>query len=376
MADHLTPKNLVLLDWNHSNTFVFMNTKNKKYLVIKGCAGLGNRFLTIRDAIIYAKKTNRTIFVDWDDGWHLDKGINSFTEYFEITNVEHITDNKPILDSLRNGASRYPASLTEEDLTHDIYDNFNFTYHKKINPYLFSYCHFLNKTAWAYLFYIGYWYRTKKSVKSTFKRLFTNINPNNKIIYGRFLDRTPREEDIICYADFGSYENTKGMFDNIILKDKLLIPIKEFAEKNNLSSRVAVHVRATDRQPPKSVEKLMEKLQEDFISKGLGIFLSTDNPEIEELFKKRFGDHVVCYPKVMPKMGTDNVGKADFGGIHHWARQQDNNTKQALYEATISDMWLLSMCQYLLWQGGSSYSMMSAELMENKTNIIDWTTIV
>jgi len=40
----------------------------EKYLVLKGCAGLGNRLITLLKAIQYCKKTGRRLYVDWADG--------------------------------------------------------------------------------------------------------------------------------------------------------------------------------------------------------------------------------------------------------------------------------------------------------------------
>ena len=53
-----------------------------RFLIIKGCAGIGNRLLTIKDGILYAAKNNLTIYVDWSDGWHLNEGHNSFYEFY------------------------------------------------------------------------------------------------------------------------------------------------------------------------------------------------------------------------------------------------------------------------------------------------------
>lgn len=39
-----------------------------KYIVLKACAGLGNRLVTLSNAIDYSLKNNRTLYVDWSDG--------------------------------------------------------------------------------------------------------------------------------------------------------------------------------------------------------------------------------------------------------------------------------------------------------------------
>ena len=345
-----------------------------KYLILKGCAGLGNRFLAIKDAIDYAKKTDRILYVDWSDGWFLDKGINTFYQYFDLCHVKHITNIEPIINAFENGASTYPANLSRKDLEEDIYSNYFFK-NNTINPYLYSYCHFINKTAWSYLFYGGYWYRTVKSVKNPLKKIVTPFDPRNKMIYGAFLSRTERNEDIVCFADFGTFENRNNMFSHIKMKEFMFQHITKFASDYNLSERIAIHIRATDKKPSKSISNLLEIIEQTYLPQAKGIFLSTDNPAIEGIFHQRFPDKVICFPKEMPNIGTDNVGSPNFGGIHHWIRNKSVEKKKALFEATLADMWLLSMCKYLLWQGNSSFSMMSAELMNKKSNIIDWTSL-
>lgn len=61
-----------------------MSENKTKYLVLKGCAGLGNRFITLMKAINYAKVSGRTLYVDWSDGMFGALGKNAFSEYFDI----------------------------------------------------------------------------------------------------------------------------------------------------------------------------------------------------------------------------------------------------------------------------------------------------
>ena len=54
------------------------NRNMDKYLVLKGCAGIGNRFITLMKAIQYAKLSRRIIYVDWGDGMFDNVGNNIF----------------------------------------------------------------------------------------------------------------------------------------------------------------------------------------------------------------------------------------------------------------------------------------------------------
>jgi len=60
---------------------------DSKYLLVKGCAGLGNRIFTLLCAIEYAKKTNRKLIIDWGDGGYFHSNYNFFSDYFELDSV-------------------------------------------------------------------------------------------------------------------------------------------------------------------------------------------------------------------------------------------------------------------------------------------------
>ena len=57
-----------------------MPNLNKKYLIVKGSsgAGLGDKIRGLVVAILYAKLTNRIIYVDWNDSSY-GKGIINYS---------------------------------------------------------------------------------------------------------------------------------------------------------------------------------------------------------------------------------------------------------------------------------------------------------
>ena len=56
----------------------------QKYLLVKGCAGLGNRIFSVLDALNYCIKNNRRIVVDWSDGQFGKKGEDVFKDFFHV----------------------------------------------------------------------------------------------------------------------------------------------------------------------------------------------------------------------------------------------------------------------------------------------------
>ena len=55
---------------------------DKKYLLVKGTAGLGNRLLFLLSALLYARLTERLLVVDWCDQTYSDDGTNAFPLLF------------------------------------------------------------------------------------------------------------------------------------------------------------------------------------------------------------------------------------------------------------------------------------------------------
>lgn len=330
-----------------------------RFLIIKGCAGIGNRLLTIKDGILYAAKNNFTIYVDWSDGWHLNEGHNSFYEYFELKDVNHVITTTPIIELYKSGVDTYPQSMSEKDINEGIYKNFKFKISKP-NPYLTYIQNFLNKTLYQYLTIDSYWYRIKTSF----------FKPKDKFIFGNRLCHTDRKESIIFFADFGCFENLDYVFKHIKIKDFLLNKFIDFSINHNLNQAVGVHIRYTDKKPNTNIQKVISELEKLLKTDIEIIFLSTDNPKIEELFTAKFDNKIITYPKSLPELSD-----IKDGGIHHWVRDKKINEKRNLFEATLADMWLLSMCKKLYWQGNSSFSLISTLLKKDKENIYDWTKL-
>lgn len=70
----------------------------EKYLIVKGCAGLGNRLVTVMAAIRYCQISKRTLIVDWADGQFDVKGENAFNKCFNISDAVKYE----LLESIKN----------------------------------------------------------------------------------------------------------------------------------------------------------------------------------------------------------------------------------------------------------------------------------
>ena len=70
-------------------------------------------------------------------------------------------------------------------------------------------------------------------------------------------------------------------------------------------------------------------------------------------------------PKLMPDVKS--------GGMHLWAKYNDQlHEAGRILEESVMDMWLLSKCEYLLYQGNSTFSLISKTLHSNKNKVVDW----
>jgi hypothetical protein len=102
--------------------------ESSKYLVVKGVAGLGNRIITLQRAINYAKRTKRTLYVEWSDGMFGNTGDNVFYKYFDLRNVDFIENDADIEECLNDGDANertiYPNAFTLKEIRESLYSNY------------------------------------------------------------------------------------------------------------------------------------------------------------------------------------------------------------------------------------------------------------
>lgn len=340
----------------------------KKFLLLKGCAGLGNRFITLQKAILYAQKNNRILYVDWSDGMFAPEGENAFYKYFTLSNVKSIDSIEPIVDSISNGASIYPKSLTLEEVCGSIYKNFwhvgswlswHFPIYRVAATTIF-------KGKIASVFGLQSWQRKYDVDYSWQKNIKYVFSEENIQLGAQLKDHINR--DVVVFVDFRPLVDIKNIFNYVHLKDQYYNKFMNFALEHDLINKgIGVHIRATDKKPQKEIDKLATLIGKLISEESdLKIFLSTDSISVTNDFMHRYRDNIVTYPKFLP----DNLeGK----GIHHWAlNNQDKEVTSQMFEDSLADMWILSMCKYLLWQGNSSFSLMSKLLKNDKKRTINW----
>lgn len=336
-----------------TNIKVFESRKSmrKKYLIVKGCAGLGNRIYTLSNALNYANKTGRILLVDWSDGQFAPVEQNAFDLFFEIKNY-------PIIHSLNEiekieGLSVFPTEW-KKHLNSAIYDHYESAdinlLRKMPSRLMWTFPRLSMKT--------GYWRKLGNKVKSDFANF---IDPKN-FIKGEYYSKNIKQ-DVVVFVDFSPkyYENIVRC--NIQLKESTSNKINDFANAKNLQTDcIGIHIRYTDKKPDASFEKLYERI-EKIGMEGKKIFLSTDNREIEKMMKEKY-HHIITFPKFLPDEQKE--------GLHQWALyNKDESAKVTMFEESIIDMWLLSKCEYLIFQENSSFSQIS-RILKNDTKSFGW----
>jgi hypothetical protein len=311
-----------------------------KYLIVKGCDGLGNRLYTLCNAIEYCKKNNRIILVDWGDGIYDEKNRNPFYDFFNLIGVNYI-DN---FSELSNWMSVYPNNYCfklDKPIT-DIYSrNICSKIFSKISPrYLPK--GILKKLHGHWKINERYGSQTTKSDLIAFKSLFYK----DEIPLGGDYSSNIKQ-DIIIFGDSIPIFDSKVLIKNIQLKSWVKNEIEREKYKLNLSKRtIGVHIRNTDKKSDKHFSSIIPFLKnklKDFDN----IFLATDSEIVEKTFLSEFPNLIFTDKKYLSDLN---------GGLHLSNEILD---KRKLLQVSIIDMWLLSSCGLLLYQGNSSFSRIS-----------------
>lgn len=324
---------------------------SKKYLIVKGCAGLGNRIYTLSNAINYAQKTGRILLIDWSDGQFAPLNQNAFNLFFEIKNHPYLQSINEIEQIEK--VSVYPIEW-KKHLKSAVYANYEVAgikFLRKIPSRLIKRFPRLSMKT-------GYWRQLGNKSKSD----IANFLDSKNFIKGEYYSKKIKQ-DVVVFVDFSPTYFEDIIRNQINLKETISKKIQDFANANSLQSDcIGIHIRYTDKKPDASFDRLYESI-ESIGAKGKRIFLSTDNKEIEKMMKEKYND-IITYPKFLPEEQKE--------GLHQWALyNKDENAKLVMFEESIVDMWLLSKCEYLIFQENSSFSQVS-RILKNDSKSFGW----
>lgn len=337
-------------------------SKKEKILLLKGCAGLGNRLITLTSAIAYCKKFDRRLIIDWNDGLYFEKGYNFFSDYFVLNNINyeapHSTELKSTFKS--KNYSVYP-DLFDNRIEDHLYDHFI----QIMNPLLVKFYFkfpgiFGAKFGGLWTNNLAHKDNPALSIASFLKE---KRNPNAFPLGGNLTKEY--NQDILIFADYRPRFDIELFRRTFHIKSEIEEKIYSKIDKTSVVNSIGVHVRATDMQPTVSIEDLIDHIKSIFPNKN--VFLATDNPHVETQFREA-GIKMISIAKDF---------SADEGrGIHqvHSDRQNFSASHESFLNS-IADMFLLSRTDYLLYQGNSSFSILAEAMRQNKANSQDWLKI-
>lgn len=341
-----------------------------RYLILKGCAGLGNRFITLMKALQYAKLSGRKLCVDWCDGMFAPVGENTFDKYFDL-NFNNKASLYEIKKAFNEGATTYPQYITAQDFDSPIYpESKSEASFRVYTPALARITLYKVALSLIPLHKLGYvlglqsFQRPQKMESMNWWKMVRTMNDGDNLPLGSNLWLWLKA-DIVLFADFRPYISMRNFNKTITLKDSIQKKVNNKAKELNLDNAIGVHIRYTDKKPKSQLAALIRTLHVKLQDNNMQVFLCTDNKDVEEEFACIFKERVIKTEKYIPKVEGE--------GIHIWASLQDDDSlKIRMFEDCVMDMWLLSKCKLLYWQGNSSFSLISKLLLNDNSRCMNW----
>ena len=297
-----------------------MNSK-KKYLIVKGSGGggLGDRIRSVLTGIVYAKLTNRTIYIDWSDGKLIPQRRNVFYEIFHLKNISYVSDcpvSDDVLPSIWRG--KLDASL------HDQYQEsalVNWDRQAAIELFSFDQRH------------LDY--------------------PQQILVMWEF-------DQLDSFSDYYAPESGNTLMryiaaEHLAVNEVISDEVQRYKQKTFLAQEkiIAVHIRATNefRQQKSTVELDHYILQIVRCMRPLKgqvkIFLATDNSEIERQLQAEFPDQLYTRDKWF-------AGPGDKIHFNEQCPDADKSLRDAIIE-----ICLLAESDFLIYQHNSSFGMIA-----------------
>lgn len=321
--------------------------KASKVIYVKGLAGLGNRLFTINAAVDLAQRTGHSLHIDWTDGQFLSPGEDAF-EHVIALNLDGIK-----LTSGNNLGMKCDSPFLKQGSAYEIA--------APVTPA--ERVHLGRWTAklpkhWSR------WHACWKLKESSTPDFFAPWSQDH-LEYGNQVE-PQRFGQVVPFIDYFPPSNRMCIKERFRLKPWMENEVASFVGEYKLDQLgIGLHIRATDKQPSASLDRIKEHLTLHYPYHTL--FLATDNLEIAK-WVGSWHAHVVRFsPEVVNR--TARPGQ----GLHQIHIQSgDYSGVESMYRASVADMWILSRCKNLLYQGNSSFSLFSKYLHPDQHACIDW----
>jgi len=336
-----------------------------KYLIVKGASGLGNRIISLCNAIGYARHTGRILLVDWSDGQFAPKGVNAFPLFFRLEYLESISTFADIPDFAHK--SSYPPIWkdTPEKSVWDLYRRGESNFLKKRRVIRRVLQKYFPRSSLRKLQRHWYLYtQERKRASHTFRHAIGTLFSKNDICVGG--DCPLRlKEDLVFFVDYCPQFDSRILTNCIRLQPSIEKVVNEFSEEHGLTSNcIGIHIRMTDRMPTATLNHLFEEVKKTPL-KNPKIFLATDSDAAREYVQKKYSN-VIMIPKV-------DIDLPEGMGRHKYAKRCGfEELTTVVYRESIIDMFLLSKCEYLFIQENSTFSRVAAILKDEPSKVSCW----
>jgi len=296
-------------------------SSRERILLVKGAAGLGNRMQCVATALVYARLTSRRMIIDWRDPMYSDDGRNVFGRYFARPDSGSLADLKD--SSLSVAPGIWSGNLDEPVME----------FMRRIGT-----ASPLDPATWR-PYTIDPRRLDYREAVAVFWSPFDLIDDIRKHFSGELAPwRRKTRRDIL-----------RGIFrEEFIPVASVTERVESFRAAEFRTPVIGIHVRFTDRRCrlPAIVRRLSKLLKRH---PGATIFLATDNLEVERRFQSEFAN-----VKAIPKWFSP------VGGTIHRSRLAVGRTENGI--AALTDLYLLSECDYLIIDEHSSFGLVAAWL--------------
>lgn len=299
-----------------------MNCQEDKYLIVKAKGGMGNRMMCAITGILYGQLTGRLTVIDWRDATYSNNGSNAFSRFFKSPHVfpeTTLPENATIRPDIWTG--QLHKSMSSMISEHDPNKHSSIFIHRKysVDVRKLEYGEDI-LVFWNYMHRIRSLRRHLREHKYGFSGLSTI-----QII-------------------------RKALREWLSLHDDIRQRITDFRTKNWHQTVIGLHIRHTDR---KTNLAGYERPLRRFLKRSphAHIFLATDNRQVSDDYHRRF-KKVFSTPKWSPD---------GLSSMHHNPACPD---KTILGIEALVDMYLLAVCDYLIYPGSSTFSWVSSLLSD------------
>lgn len=262
-----------------------LSLQQMKVLIVKGCMGFGDRLESLKMCVDYALRHNRAIYIDWRDPiWS--HGSESFYKYFELQGV-------PQVHVYHHESTVYPSwwqGKLETHLTPDI-------------------------------------------AKQNHAALQTGV----------FEDKD-YDEEILVFSSIGNRRiyNVAPFFKLRVIDSRILEKVRLRESMYQLSRRVGVHLRGTDRASSTEykdmrIRQLSVRLVTMGILNGMQCVVVSDDPEYIRMWKSRF-------PEIPVLTERGNLGGR--AGVHNMT--EIPISKDDLNVDMLVDFFTLASCRQVI----------------------------